>query len=84
MSNVNKPNIDNLIDTIQQNINTNASNETTCFSALNLKYAFNQLNYDQETSRPCNLKVLAVSAPAHNVSLPDFMVSLTCRQHSKK
>ena len=30
------PNIDNLIDTIQQNLNTNASLETTYFSTLDL------------------------------------------------
>ena len=37
-------NVDNLIDTIQQNINTNASNEIVYFSTLDLKYAYSQLN----------------------------------------
>ena len=31
------PNIDNLIDTIQQNLNANASRETAYFSTLDLK-----------------------------------------------
>ena len=34
------PNIDNLIDTIQQNLNTAASKETAYFSTLDLKYAY--------------------------------------------
>ena len=38
------PNIDSLIDTIQKNSNANASQETACFSALDLKYAYSQLN----------------------------------------
>ena len=33
------PNIDNLIDTIQQNLSRNQSNETAYFSAVDLKYA---------------------------------------------
>ena len=45
------PNIDNLIDTFQQNLNTNASQETAYFSIMDLKYAFSQLNLDPETAR---------------------------------
>ena len=45
------PNIDNLKDTIQQNINTNASNEAAYFSSVDMKYAFIQLNVEPETSR---------------------------------
>ena len=41
------PNIDNLIDTIQQNLNTNAYK-------LDLKYAYSQFNLDPETARHCN------------------------------
>ena len=33
------PNIDNLIDTIQQSLNTTASQETAYFLTLDLKYA---------------------------------------------
>ena len=33
------PMIDNLIDTISQNLNTNASHETAYFATLDLKYA---------------------------------------------
>ena len=36
------PIIDNLIDTIKQNFNTNALHETADFSTLDLKYAYNQ------------------------------------------
>ena len=49
------PNIDNLIDTIQQNLNTNESQETAYFSTLDLKYAYSQLNLDPETARHCNI-----------------------------
>ena len=48
------PNIDNLIDTIQQNLNTNGSHETAYFSTLDLKYAYSQLDLDPETARHCN------------------------------
>ena len=44
------PNIDNLIDTIQQNLNTDASPETAYFSTLDLKYAYSQLNLDPKTA----------------------------------
>ena len=47
------PNIDNLSDTIQQNLNTTASQETAYFSTLDLKYAYSQFNLDPETSRHC-------------------------------
>ena len=41
-------NIDNLIDTIQQNLDTNASHETAYFSTLDLKYAYSYLNLDPQ------------------------------------
>ena len=53
------PNIDNLIDTIQQNLNTNASQELAYFSTLDLKYAYSQLNLDPETPRHCNLNFVS-------------------------
>ena len=53
------PHIDNLIDTIQQNLNTNASQETECFSTLELKYAYSQLNLDPETARHCNFNIVS-------------------------
>ena len=52
------PNIDNLIDTIQQNVNTSASQETAYFSTLDLKYAYSQLNLDPETARHCNFNII--------------------------
>ena len=67
------PNIDNLIDTIQQNCNTNASHETAYFSTLDLKYAYGQLKLDPETSRHCIFSMLVVKVRAHILSLLDFM-----------
>ena len=52
------PNIDNFIDTIQQNLKTNASQETAYFSALDLKYAYIQPNLDPETARHCNFNIV--------------------------
>ena len=52
-------NIDNLIDTIQQTLNTNASQETAYFSILDLKYAYSQLKLDPENSRHCNFNIVS-------------------------
>ena len=52
------PNIDNLIDTIQQNLNTSASQETAYYSTLDLKYAYSQFKLDPETARHCNLNII--------------------------
>ena len=54
------PNIDNLIDTIQQNLNTSASQETAYYSTLDLKYAYSQLKLDPETARHCNFNIISV------------------------
>ena len=53
------PNIDNLIDTIQQNLNTTASQETAYFSTLDLKYAYSQLNLDPGMARHCNFNIIS-------------------------
>ena len=53
------PNFDNLIDTIQQNLNTTASQETAFFSTLDLKYAYSQLNLHPETARHCNFNIIS-------------------------
>ena len=53
------PTIDNLIDTIQQNLNTNASQETAYFSSLELMYAYSQFNLDPETARHCNFNIIS-------------------------
>ena len=52
-------NIDNLIDTVQQNLNTTASHETAYFSTLDLKYAYSQLNLDPKTARHCNFNIIS-------------------------
>ena len=52
------PNIDKVIDTIQQNLNTNATQETAYFFTLDLKYAYSQLNLDPETARHCNFNII--------------------------
>ena len=53
------PNINNLNDTIQQNLFTKASQETAYFSTLDLKYAYNQLNLDPETARHCKFNIIS-------------------------
>ena len=53
------PNIDNLIETKQQHLNTSAPNETAYVSTLDLKYAYSQLNLDPETTRHCNLNIVS-------------------------
>ena len=53
------PNINNLIDTIQQNLNTSASQETAYCSTLDLKYAYSQLKLDPETARHCNFNIIS-------------------------
>ena len=53
------PNIDNLIEKIQQNIKTNASHEKAYFSTLDLKSAYNQLNLDPKTTRHCNFSIIS-------------------------
>ena len=53
------PNIDNLIDTIQQNLNTSASQETAYYSPLDLKYAYSQLKLDPETAKHCNFNIIS-------------------------
>ena len=54
-----KLNIYNLIDTIQQNLSTNALQETAYFSTLDLKYAYSQLNLNPETARHCNFNIVS-------------------------
>ena len=53
------PNIDNLIDTIQQNLNTSASQETAYYSTLYLKYAYSQLKLEPETAQHCNFNIIS-------------------------
>ena len=53
------PNIDNLIDTVQQKINTNQSHETAYLSTLYLKYAYSQLKLEPETSRLSNFNIVS-------------------------
>ena len=52
-------NIDNLIDTTQQILNSNASQDTAYFSTLDLKYAYSQLNLDPEMARHCNFNIVS-------------------------
>ena len=54
------PKVEILIDTIQQNFNANASSGSLCFTTLDLKYAYSQLNLYPETSRHCNLNLIAI------------------------
>ena len=52
------PNIENLIDTIQQKINANESYETAQFTKLDLKNAYIQMNLAPEVSRHCNCNIV--------------------------
>ena len=53
------PNFNKLINTMQQNLNTNASQETAYFSTLDLKYACSQLKIDPKTSWHCNFNIVS-------------------------
>ena len=50
------PNIDRLIESISQRTSAPASQDTTYFFTLNLKYAYSQLNLDANTADHCNFK----------------------------
>ena len=58
-TNYQMPNIDNLIDTKQQNLNSNTSHKIAYFSILDLKYAYGQLNLDREIARHCNFNIFS-------------------------
>ena len=51
-------NIGTLIESISQQINDPASQSTTYFSTLDLKYAFSQLNFDPNLANHCNFNIL--------------------------
>ena len=53
------PNIDTLIESISQQISTPASQNTTYFSTLHLKYAYSQLNLDINTANHCNFNIIS-------------------------
>ena len=53
------PNFDYLIDTIQQILDTTASQETAYFSTLDLKYAYSQLYLEPETARHRNFNIIS-------------------------
>ena len=66
------PNIDNLIDTIQQNLNTNASHETAYFSTRDLKYACCQLKLEPETSRHFSFNIVRGERTGTNCFITGF------------
>ena len=53
------PNIDTLIESISQQISAPASQNTTYFSTLDLKYAYSQLNLDTNTANDCNFNIIS-------------------------
>ena len=53
------PDIDTLIDSIFQQISAPASQNTTYFSTLGLKYAYSQLNLDSNTANHCNFNIIS-------------------------
>ena len=53
------PNIDTLIESISQQIEAPASQNTTCFSTIDLNYAYSQLNLDTNTANHCNFNIIS-------------------------
>ena len=53
------PNIINLIDTIQQNINPNSLSETAYFSTMDIMYANSQLKLVPEMSCRWNFNIIS-------------------------
>ena len=53
------PTIDTLIESISQQISKPASQNTTYFSPLDLKYAYSQLNLDSNTPNHCNFNIIS-------------------------
>ena len=53
------PNIDTLIDSISQQISAPASQNTTYFSMIDMKYAYSQLNLDTNTANHCNFNIIS-------------------------
>ena len=53
------PNIDTLIESISQQISAPASQNTTYFSTIDLKYAYSQLNLDTNTANRCNFNIIS-------------------------
>ena len=53
------PYIDTLIESIFQQINTPLSQNTTYFSTIDLKYAYNQLNLDTNTANHCKFNIIS-------------------------
>ena len=53
------PNIDTLIESIFQQKSAPASQNTTYFSTLDLKYAYSLLNLDPSTANDCNFNIIS-------------------------
>ena len=53
------PNIDKLLESISEQISDPALQKTTYFSALDLKYAYSQLNLDPGTANHCNFNIIS-------------------------
>ena len=53
------PNIDTLIKSISQQISAPASQNTTYFSTIDLKYAYSQLNLDTNTAKLFNFNIIS-------------------------
>ena len=53
------PNIETLKDTVQQNLNLQATDQTACFATLDLKCAYSQLYLNPEILRHCNFNIVS-------------------------
>ena len=59
-NNYQMPNFDSLIESKSQRLSYPASQSTTYFSTLDLKYANSQLNLDLDTANHCNFSTKTV------------------------
>ena len=52
------PNIDMLIDTISHHLTNTQNGQQAYFTALDLKYAYSQLQLHKDSARHCNCETL--------------------------
>ena len=53
------PKFDTVIESISQRISASASQNTTYFYTLDLKYAYSQLILDHNTANNCNFNIIS-------------------------
>ena len=53
-----KSNIDMLIDTISQHLTNTQNGQKTCFSTIDLEYAYSQLHLHKDNAKHCNFNII--------------------------